>query len=383
MENNVRFYSKNQSADYGVYNPNTFNALDAAIVFIVFLGVEFGVGKVFASLCAPYINDPEFDFYSYLLVAAVISQLIVFSVAFIASRIRRVDYLSGGGFIFRLDMVNAFFGVMLAVSLILLFSDLHYSFVDSAQRLFYGRSLQEYEQLLKDRMRGDAGYYLLYTFVVVPVFPAFFEEAFCRGVIMRGTSQFGKGFAIIVSAIFFTLMHGNLNQVVLQFVFGLAVGAVVMLTQNFAVGCFMHLFYNVFVVVTEAVQTSLTSLSDGAGYVGKMVMTIIGLVLFVVSLVYFAKLFIAKIKQKAIGKTPRYTVADLNTYALIADNDSNGGYSKIIWQSVGIGEFGYQGKTCNYKGKHFILNSKSNGVISIVFLTIAALISLVLIFVPA
>ena len=381
METGVRFYGKDRSGDHGTYNPNTFSALDVAFAFLAFLALEFAAEKIFSAMIEPLLIKPDFDYYLYLLVGALIPQAIIFIVVFTISKIRRVSFLTGGGFISRFDSVNVLFGAMLAISLIILFSDLHFAFDDSVQRVFYGRSMAEYEELLRSRLKGNASYYVIFTFIVSPILPAIFEEAFCRGVIMRGLSQLGAGFAIIASAIFFTLMHGNLQQVVLQFLFGLAVGCTVMITKNFTVGCVMHLTYNLFVSVLEVIKSVLNELSEGAGYVAQMVTIIIGLAMFTVSVVYFLKLYLQSVKAKEKGLPPRTLIADVNVYALVSENGEDG-YQRLCWREVGVGDNSLYGKFCNYKGKRFRLNCKSNTELSVVMLSLAALVAIVLLFVP-
>ena len=57
---------------------------------------------------------------------------------------------------------------------------------------------------------------------------------------MRGLEQFGGLFAVICSSVMFALMHGNFNQLILQFIGGLAIGGVVYITKNYFLGVIMH-----------------------------------------------------------------------------------------------------------------------------------------------
>lgn len=64
----------------------------------------------------------------------------------------------------------------------------------------------------------------LYASILGPIA----EEVVYRGFVMKSLSKYGKGFAIIVSAIFFGLMHGNLMQGVFAFSVGIVLGYVAM-----------------------------------------------------------------------------------------------------------------------------------------------------------
>jgi membrane protease YdiL (CAAX protease family) len=52
------------------------------------------------------------------------------------------------------------------------------------------------------------------------------EEVFCRGMVLRPLEKYGKRFAIIMSAFFFGLLHGNVVQTPFAFVVGLVLGYV-------------------------------------------------------------------------------------------------------------------------------------------------------------
>ena len=54
----------------------------------------------------------------------------------------------------------------------------------------------------------------------------FAEELVYRGFLMNGLKPYGKTFAIVVSAVFFSLMHGNLDQIPFAFLCGILLGYV-------------------------------------------------------------------------------------------------------------------------------------------------------------
>lgn len=49
-------------------------------------------------------------------------------------------------------------------------------------------------------------------FFLTAVLPAFFEEFLCRGLVLRGYRNYAGWIGILISAVFFALMHGNLQQ---------------------------------------------------------------------------------------------------------------------------------------------------------------------------
>lgn len=61
---------------------------------------------------------------------------------------------------------------------------------------------------------------LLYSSILAPVM----EEAVYRGSLMTISKDQGKGFAIILTSLLFSLMHGNLAQIPFAFLMGLVLG---------------------------------------------------------------------------------------------------------------------------------------------------------------
>lgn len=65
---------------------------------------------------------------------------------------------------------------------------------------------------------------IVYVAFVGPVV----EEIVFRGYILKGLRPLGKNYAIVISALLFTLMHGDVRQVLIPFIFGLMFGYVAM-----------------------------------------------------------------------------------------------------------------------------------------------------------
>lgn len=74
--------------------------------------------------------------------------------------------------------------------------------------------------------------------------PAIFEELLFRGAIMQSLRRFGDGFALVVSAILFGLIHGNLIQGPNAVLLGLVIGYFVLRTGSLITGMIIHLVNN-------------------------------------------------------------------------------------------------------------------------------------------
>ena len=91
----------------------------------------------------------------------------------------------------------------------------------------------------------------------------------------------------------FSIFHGNLQQVVLQFIGGVAIGACVYITKNFTLGCVMHFFNNLFAILV-AVNQALSTLSESLGNVITVCSILSGLALLIVGGHYFLNVYLVE-----------------------------------------------------------------------------------------
>lgn len=80
----------------------------------------------------------------------------------------------------------------------------------------------------------------LLSFLATAVVPAFMEEFACRGLIMGILRKYGDGFAVLMTAVVFGLMHGNFDQMPFAFMVGLALGYIVVQTNSLWIAVAVH-----------------------------------------------------------------------------------------------------------------------------------------------
>ena len=100
----------------------------------------------------------------------------------------------------------------------------------------------------------------LYVISIV-LLPAVLEELLFRGIIMQSLRRYGDGFALIVSAVLFSLYHSNLIQLLPTLLFGLAIGYFVMRTGSVLTGILIHMLNNGFIVMIELLTNGDNDLS--------------------------------------------------------------------------------------------------------------------------
>lgn len=117
----------------------------------------------------------------------------------------------------------------------------------------------EYEAEFAAMLNGPAWA----TFILVSIFAPFFEEWLCRGVVLRGMlKKVRPAWAIVISAGFFALIHGNAWQAVPAFLMGLLFGYVYYKTGSLKLTMLMHFANN-----TMAFLISRASALQDAEYI--------------------------------------------------------------------------------------------------------------------
>ncbi len=125
------------------------------------------------------------------------------------------------------------------------------AFVNDAFSLVLPPMPERLEQLLHGLMAGSP---LWVSLLTASVFAPFFEEWLCRGIILRGLLQkIGPGWAIVISALFFAVIHLNPWQALPAFVFGCLFGYVYYRTGSLKLTMLMHCVNNTFATLVSRI----------------------------------------------------------------------------------------------------------------------------------
>lgn len=92
---------------------------------------------------------------------------------------------------------------------------------------------------------------LLLNLFIVAVLPALLEEAVFRGCVLRSLRPYGDGFALVVSAVLFGLMHGNIRQIPFATIVGLVLGWLYVSTNSIWMPMLIHFINNALSVCME------------------------------------------------------------------------------------------------------------------------------------
>ena len=138
--------------------------------------------------------------------------------------------------------------------------------------------LSEFYEMFTELMKQMTGGPLWSSFLVVAIFAPIFEEWLCRGMVLRGLlTKMKPGWAIVVSALFFAVIHANPWQALNAFLIGLVMGYVYYKTGSLILTMIIHFVNN----GTSVILSNIESLKDYEYWIdimGKQNYTIVFLV---------------------------------------------------------------------------------------------------------
>ena len=157
----------------------------------------------------------------------------------------------------RVNAGDAFFGVLAAMGICMaanIISNIVSSIFEDM-----GASVPEMPDMLEHTPQG----LLLYIFTIA-VLPALIEELLFRGYVMQALRAHGDWFAVTVSALLFGLMHGNVEQIPFAFIVGLALGWLLVMTDNIWLCVAVHFANNAVSCLSEYLTAGMSDAAVGA-----------------------------------------------------------------------------------------------------------------------
>ena len=110
---------------------------------------------------------------------------------------------------------------------------------------------------MEDFKVDGVGNFLAMT-LFVAIIPALLEEIAIRGVLLQPLRRFGDKFAIFVSALIFSLLHGNMVQVPYTLIAGIYFGYVAVATGSLWPSIILHFLNNFYSVLVTAADSNLS-----------------------------------------------------------------------------------------------------------------------------
>lgn len=149
------------------------------------------------------------------------------------------------------------------------FANVSVSFAES----IFSRTNINYEVPKPQNPEGIFGFLLV---LISTVFvPALVEEFVCRGLILGYLKKYGEGFAVIMSALLFGVMHGNFEQTPFAFLVGLVLGYITVKSKTIWIAVLVHGFNNLISVVISYLPSSLNDYIN-LGYIIFIILSLLG-----------------------------------------------------------------------------------------------------------
>ena len=320
-----------------------FLASDSTRMFLYAMLLPY---VAFVLLCAVYsviassINVKYDDFMKtlpVLMINAVFMQLCFVAIYFAFVHKRRINFVTASKLNVR---PNAW---MLAISICMGFALLWFS--SPAMDLFE-RGLSA----IGCDIKSDLGFELnsagtiIFAILCLGILPAFVEEFIFRGVILQGLRKYGNWFAIIMSALLFMLIHGNIQQTIYQFAFGVLAGYLVIKTGSLWVSIIIHTINNTFIIALNSIQTCMGIESVATKIdVFYVVQAILYLALLAL-VVYFGIKLLNKVKNKVEKQTsaPTQNVENVKegaeNVATLQENSATTQENSVVQENATIQE---------------------------------------------
>ena len=119
--------------------------------------------------------------------------------------------------------------------------------------------LSKFYEIFMEIMKQMTGGPLWSSFLVVAIFAPIFEEWLCRGMVLRGLlTKMKPGWAIVISALFFAVIHANPWQALNAFLIGLVMGYVYYKTGSLILTMIIHFVNN----GTSVILSNIESMKD-------------------------------------------------------------------------------------------------------------------------
>ena len=120
------------------------------------------------------------------------------------------------------------------------------------QLLYRFTSLFGVRPVMADMGAGsNSPFNVLLYFLSVAVLPPLLEEFLFRGALLQSFRVFGDGFAILLSALMFALLHGNLIQAPNAFLMGIGLGFFAVVSHSLWVSILIHFVNNASAVILD------------------------------------------------------------------------------------------------------------------------------------
>lgn len=227
-----------------------YNSKDSSIVFLMSLIAPLLIGSVAVMLLKGFF--PAIDDTTYYYVALSINQLVFLGCFLVYNKITKTNIKSACRVKFNLNILQII--IVIAIGLVAM-----YGFSSLVDYMGYVLSQLGYTSTSFSFLNlSNFGMFLLSVFVVA-VMPAFCEESLFRGIALNGLRKKGEWTAIVISGLMFCIMHLSIEQSIYQFVLGMVLSSVVVITGSILSSMILHFFNNFYILLLSFIAQGSTT----------------------------------------------------------------------------------------------------------------------------
>lgn len=201
--------------------------------------IAFGVQIVFQLIVSLFSLTPVVKTW----IIVVGNQLVFFGVVLVFAHLKEVDPLAIAGAKEPPKWYYFPLFILIAICCVTCFAPLSGLFTRLLEKLGYDHMPQYY-------IPREPGTFTL-AFLALTLLPVIGEEFMLRGALMSGAKKRSPLFAIFYTALIFALLHGNLNQLLHQFLLGVVMGYLAYLTGGIYASAAVHMTNNAIALLLD------------------------------------------------------------------------------------------------------------------------------------
>lgn len=325
-----------------IYQRSLYTKNDAGNIFFMALLLPAVIAMFVLAIVTPLVlinanpNETIDNSLTMSIISILCAQGGMFLVYFLYNKLLRVNPFKASKISFKLNPINILLAVVIGAITLFGLNNIISVFDALFQKM--GHIPNELPLPL------DNGWWFALNLVLLAVIPAIVEELIFRGIIYNGLKQYGKVTAIVVSAVLFSLIHGNIDQTVYPFLFGLILAYIMFKTDNIIYSMLAHFINNAIVLTFNFIYTLNPSMIENVSVNEYLTAKYVLLAILFMILAFVAIFFLGKLFKKSKTNKPLDILEelpeDLNAEQLQALNsnsvtaDAPQGVDRKVWENI-------------------------------------------------
>lgn len=240
----------------------TFGMVDSGILFSITVIAILIVPEIFRFIISLFVNgvvgsegeaaEEIMSQTSVNIVIIIVRYAVLLTCVLVYAKKRNLDVVDSFGLNKKPDLLYTATTPFASFAMLFTFYPLSYFCMWALEKTGF-------EQQALNFFAINSGASLFAGIIVLCLIPAVCEELLFRGAILSGLKQKNNVFAILVSAMLFSLYHQNAQQTIYQFILGVILAYVVIKTGRVYISMLIHFFSNMAVVLVEFFNNTLPS----------------------------------------------------------------------------------------------------------------------------